>query len=171
MRRWSPSRSPWPPASVLSGSMSKWTLRLRDPHHSGGVSAGSMMFGRQQSGDLSGIGGIPVEGHDIVAGIEIVGTKQLDLSRAGWVTLRERLQANGADLRSGFPLESQTLCRFKEVLRDLMSDKGFLDADITHETRPTFGNRHHLTIKFTIIEGARSRPGRTRNCYRPLNAA
>jgi hypothetical protein len=120
--------------------------------------AGSVTFGRQQSRDLSGIGGTPVEGHDIVAGIEIVGTKQLDLSRAGWEKLRERLQANGANLRSGFPLESQTLCRFKEVLRDLMSDKGFLDADITHETRPTFGNRQHLTIKFTITEGARSRP-------------
>jgi outer membrane protein assembly factor BamA len=117
-----------------------------------------MMFGRQQRGDLSGIGGIPVEGHEIVAGIEIVGTKQIDLSRSGWEKLRERLQANGAHLRSGFPLESQTLCRFKEVLRDLMSDKGFLDADITHETRPSYGNRQHLIIKFTITEGKRSRP-------------
>ena len=40
----------------------------------------------------------------------------------------------------------------------MMSDKGFFDAEITHDTRPTFGNRQHLTLKFTIIEGTRSRP-------------
>jgi len=40
----------------------------------------------------------------------------------------------------------------------VMSDKGFPDAEITHETRPTFGNEQHLTLRFTIIEGKRSRP-------------
>ena len=127
-----------------------------------GVSAcvllvGSIVFGRQQDRDLSGIQGIPVEGHDIVAGIEIVGTKQLDLSRSGWEKLQMRLRENGADLRLGWPLETPTLCRFKEVLRDVMSEKGFLDVAITHETRPTQGNPRHLTLTFTIVEGARSR--------------
>ena len=118
--------------------------------------AGSLVFGQQQ-GELSGIHGIPVEGHDIVAGVEIVGTKQLDLSRSGWHTLDERLRASGAQLRLGWPLENQMLCRFKEVMRDVMSEKGFLDAEITHDTRPTYGNRRHLTLKFTIVEGKRSR--------------
>jgi len=115
--------------------------------------AGSIMFGRQQSGELTGIGGIPVEGHDIVAGVEIIGTKHIDRPE-----LLKRLRSNGAELRLGLPLESQTLCRFKEVLRDAMSDKGFFDAEITHETRLTYGNRQHLTLKFTIVEGKRSRP-------------
>ena len=115
--------------------------------------AGSITFGRQQSGELTGIGGIPVDGHDIVAGVEIIGTKHIDRP-----ALLKRLRANGAELRLGLPLESQTLCRFKEVLRDVMSDKGFFDAEITHDTRPTFGNRQHLTLKFTINEGTRSRP-------------
>jgi outer membrane protein assembly factor BamA len=115
------------------------------------------VFGRQQDRDLSGIHGIPVEGHDIVAGVEVIGTKQLDLSRSGWEKLRERLRENGADLNLGWPLESQTLCRFKEVLRDVMSEKGFADAEVTHDTRPTYGNRRHLTLKFTITEGKRSR--------------
>ena len=117
------------------------------------VLAGSIVVGRQQSGELSGIRGVPVEGHDIVAGIEIVGTTHIDSSK-----IRQRLRSNGAELRLGLPLESQTLCRFKEVLRDVMSDKGFLDADITHDTRPTFRNRQHLTLTFTIVEGTRSRP-------------
>jgi outer membrane protein assembly factor BamA len=113
--------------------------------------ADSSMFGRQQSGELTGIHGVPVDGHDIVAGVEIVGTKHIDFSK-----IRERLRSNGAELKLGLPLESQTLCRFKEVLRDAMSDKGFFDADITHETRPTYGNRQSLTVKFTILEGKRS---------------
>jgi hypothetical protein len=118
--------------------------------------AGSIGVGGQH-GELSGIHGLPVEGHDIVAGVEIIGTKQLDLSRSGWDKLRERLRANGADLRPGWPLESQTLCRFKEVVRDVMSEKGFLDVAISHDTRPTYGNRRHLTLQFTIVEGKRSR--------------
>jgi hypothetical protein len=119
--------------------------------------AGSIVFGQHQERDLSGIHGIPVEGHDIVAGVEIVGTKQLDLSRSGWEKLGERLRANGAHLRPGWPLQHQTLCRFKEVVRDVMSEKGFLDIEITHDTRPTYGNSRHLTLKFTIVEGERTR--------------
>ena len=120
--------------------------------------AGSIVFGRLQDRELSGIDGIPVEGHDTVAGVEIIGTTQLDLSRSGWHKLRERLRANGADLRPGWPLESQTLCRFKEVVRDVMSEKGFLDVEIALETRPAHGDRRHLILKFTIVEGERSRP-------------
>jgi hypothetical protein len=119
--------------------------------------AGSIVFGGQQHPELSGIHGTPVEGHDIVAGIEITGTKHLDVSRSGWQKLRERLQANGADLRLGWPLESQTLCRFKEVVGDLMREKGFLEVEISHDTRPTYGNRRHLTLEVTVVEGPRSR--------------
>lgn len=114
------------------------------------------MFGRQQVGELAGIRGLPVEGHDLVAGVEIVGTKRL--REPYFQSIRERFRSNGADLRLGLPLETQTLCRFKEVLRDLMREKGFPDAEITHESRPTFGDPRHLTLKFTVIEGRRSRP-------------
>jgi outer membrane protein assembly factor BamA len=113
--------------------------------------AGSTVFGDEQ--ELSGIHGLPVEGHDIVAGVEIYGTKQIQHHK-----IRERLRSHGADLRLGWPLESPTLCRFKEVLRDVLREKGFLDAEITHDTRPTYGNPRHLTLQFTIVEGKRSRP-------------
>jgi hypothetical protein len=119
--------------------------------------ATSLVCGRQQERELSGIHGVPVEGHDIVAGIEVIGTKQLDLSPSGGRHFRERLRANGADLRLGWPLESQTLCRFKEVVRDVMIEKGFRDVEIEHDTRPAYGNRRHLIHKFTIYEGERSR--------------
>ena len=132
----------------------------------------SIVFARQQDRDLSGIHGIPVEGHDIVAGIEIVGTKQLDLSRSGWDKLQKRLRANGANLQLGWPLETQTLCRFKEVVRDVMSEKGFLDVEVTHDRRPTYGDWRNVTLVFTIVEGKRSRrTAPTEPCYRLQNAA
>ena len=114
--------------------------------------AGPVVLAGHQHGELSGIHGLPVEGHDIVAGVEITGTRQFEFPK-----IRDRLRSHGADLRLGWPLESQTLCRFKEVLLDVMSEKGFRDAEITHETRPTYGNARHLTLKFTIAEGKRSR--------------
>ena len=80
--------------------------------------AGSIVFGRQQDRELAGIHGLPVEGHDTVASVEIVGTKQIHLHK-----IHERLRSNGADVRLGLPLESPTLCRFKEVLRDVMAER------------------------------------------------
>jgi len=129
----------------------------------------SIAFARQQDHELSGIQGIPVEGHDIVAGIEIKGTKQLLLSGSGWRKLRERLRANGAELRLGWPLESQTLCRFQEVVLDVMNEKGFLDAEISHDMRPTYGDWRNVTLVFTIVEGKRS--GRTAAGASPVSPA
>ena len=114
---------------------------------------GPIMLGhQQQERELAGIRGLPVQGHDTIASVEIVGTKHIPLHK-----LHERFRANGADLRMGFPLETQTLCRFKEVLRDVMSEKGFHDAVITHEVGPTYGDPRDLAIKFTITDGPRSR--------------
>ena len=38
-----------------------------------------------------------------------------------------------------------------------MNEKGFLDAEISHDMRPTYGNPRDLTLEFTIVEGRRSR--------------
>ena len=43
--------------------------------------AGSIVFGRQQVRELAGIHGLPVEGHDTVASVEIAGTKQIHLHK------------------------------------------------------------------------------------------
>jgi hypothetical protein len=72
--------------------------------------------------------------------------------------MRERFRSNGADLRLGLPLETQTLRRFKEVLLDVMREKGFIHAEVTHDSRPTYGNPRDRTLKFTITKGKRSRP-------------
>ena len=116
--------------------------------------AGSTMLGRQQDRELAGIRGLPVEGHDTVAAIEIAGTNKL----SGFQNMRERFRSNGAELRMGLPLESQTLCRFKEVLRDLLREKGYPDAEIAVDRRPTYGNPGDVTLLFTVTEGKRARP-------------
>jgi outer membrane protein assembly factor BamA len=110
---------------------------------------------RAQQGELSGIRGQPVEGHDVIASIEIVGTDHFRFP--GFNKMRERFRSNGAELRLGLPLESQTLCRFKEVLRDVLSEKGYPDAGITLDTKPTYGDRTQLTLMFTVTQGKRSR--------------
>ena len=117
----------------------------------GVVLAVSVVAG-QKAGEPSGIHGVPVEGHDIAAGLEIVGTTQIDVRQ-----IRPRLQRNGGELRLGLPIEGQTLCRFREVLRDVMREKGFPEAQITHQLRPTYGNPQHLTLRFTVVEGNKSR--------------
>jgi hypothetical protein len=38
-----------------------------------------------------------------------------------------------------------------------LREQGFQDVEISHETRPTQGNPRHLTLKFTVVEGKRSR--------------
>jgi outer membrane protein assembly factor BamA len=116
--------------------------------------AGSTMLGHQQNRELAGIRGLPVEGHDTVAVIEIAGTNKL----SGFQNMRERFRANGAELRLGLPLESQTLCRFKEVLRDLLREKGYPDAEIAVDRKPTYGNPADVTLLFTVTEGKRARP-------------
>jgi hypothetical protein len=116
--------------------------------------AGSIAFARQQDHQLTGIHGIPVQGHDVVAGLEIVGTKRVQAHNQEF---RDRLRANGADMRLGWPLESQMLCRYKEVLLDVMREKGFPDVEVTHDMRPTYGNPRDVTLTFTVVEGKRSR--------------
>jgi len=44
---------------------------------------------------------------------------------------RRTVTGNSAQLRLEWPLESQTLCRSKEVVRDVMSEKGFLGVEIS----------------------------------------
>ena len=106
-----------------------------------------------QQGELAGIRGLPVEAHDVIAAIEIAGTNHV----SGFQNMRERFRSNGAELRLGLPLESQTLCRFKEVLRDLLREKGYPDAAIALDMKPTWGDRTQLTLLFTVTEGQRSR--------------
>jgi hypothetical protein len=38
-----------------------------------------------------------------------------------------------------------------------MHEKGYPDAEITHDMKPTYGDRTQLTLMFTVTQGKRSR--------------
>ena len=58
---------------------------------------------------------------------------------------------------SGGPWKRKHCVAFRKSVRDVLNEKGFLDVEISHEARPTYGNPQHLTLEFTIVEGKRSR--------------
>ena len=113
----------------------------------------------------AGVAGLPVEGHEVVAVFEIEGSKHFDLKKA-----EDRFPDEGIHVRMGRPIDGGTLCRIREVVRDVMAEKGFPDAKITHDLArlppKRFGpNAVRLTI--TITEGTRSTAGNA-SSKRPL---
>jgi hypothetical protein len=81
-------------------------------------------------------------------------TDRLEISE-----IEARLRANGIRLRLDGPLDGATACVIKEVLRDLLAERGFADAAVGQRT--TLGPAPDNKVKkvmFTIEEGRRSRP-------------
>ena len=106
-----------------------------------------------QTGTLSGVSGVPVEGHEIIVTVQFAGHGELDFRR-----LDARLQENGIRVRLGRPLESVTLCQLKEVVRDMLAEKGFPDAVITHDLTRALGDPEaHMKLTITISQGERSK--------------
>lgn len=81
-------------------------------------------------------------------------TKQLAITE-----IEERLRENGIRVRLDAPLDGATACVIKEVLRDLLAERGFADAEVGQRTTsvPAPGTKVKK-VTFTIDEGERSRP-------------
>src|SRR4029453_2497621 len=58
---------------------------------------------------------------------------------------------------SGGPWKAKRCVASRRSYWTVMNEKGFLDAQISHDMRPTYGNPRDLTLEFTIVEGKRSR--------------
>src|SRR5687767_9140839 len=104
---------------------------------------------------LSGVAGIPVEGHEIVAIFDVQGSKHID-----WKTVEARFPAEDIRVRLGRPLDSGTICRIKELVRDVLAEKGFTSPEVTHDTIPLPPNRfspNALRLTIHIVDGPRSR--------------
>jgi hypothetical protein len=71
----------------------------------------------------------------------------------------ERLRRYGIRVRLDAPLEGLTLCVIKEMLGNMMAEKGFVDAAVTHSATPVVGAGGSSLVKVTvnIVEGQRSR--------------
>ena len=93
---------------------------------------------------------------DLMA-IEYEGSRQLKVEE-----IDERLRKNGIRVRLDSPLDGATACVIKEVLRDLLAERGFVDAEVTQRT--TLQAERGTTVKkvtFTVHDGERSRVTRS----------
>lgn len=101
----------------------------------------------------SGVAGLPVEGHQIIGAFQVRGSEHLDMDR-----VRVRYPQEGILLRLGRPIESVTICRIRETIRDVMAERGFPDAVVTHELAP-YPPGHDMNavrLVITVEEGRRS---------------
>jgi hypothetical protein len=126
-------------SSLLCGVAFLFSLSVVLPSHAGQKPAG--------------VAGRPVEGHEIIAVFEIQGSKHFDLKKAA-----DRFPTEGINVRLGRPIDGGTLCRIREVVRYVMAEKGFTNAEVRHDLAPLperFGPKAmRLTIR--IVEGPRA---------------
>lgn len=106
-----------------------------------------------QQGRPSGVGGLPVPGHEVIGAFEVRGSKHLDVKR-----LVASLPDEGVLLRLGRPLDSTSICRIREVAKDQMTDQRFPDAVVAHELLPFPPGREHNAVRLviTVTEGRRA---------------
>lgn len=110
----------------------------------------------------SGVAGLPVEGHHIIGAFQVRGSEHVDMDR-----VRARYQQEGVLLRLGRPIEGVTICRIREIIRDVMADRGFPDAVVTHHLAPyPPGGDNTFRLVITVEEGRRSTGGQGRRLPR-----
>ena len=76
------------------------------------------------------------------------GSKQMDRAK-----LDEQLRARSIELRLDSFLDNGTIRRIETVLREMMAEKGFTNAEITHRVTAVAGGPKLVNVTFTIGEG------------------
>jgi outer membrane protein insertion porin family len=80
------------------------------------------------------------------------GSKNIDRTK-----IAEQLKEKGIELRLDSFLDENTLHRVESVLHEMMAEKGFTNAEITHTTTPVAGGPKLVNITFNIGEGPKLR--------------
>lgn len=80
------------------------------------------------------------------------GTKNIDRTK-----IAEQLKERGIELRLDSFLDENTLHRVDAVLQDMMAEKGFTNAVITHATSEVAGGPKLVNVTFNISEGPKLR--------------
>jgi outer membrane protein insertion porin family len=76
------------------------------------------------------------------------GSTKLDRSK-----LDEQLRERGIAMRIDSFLDDDTIRRVKSVVRDVMSEKGFINSDVTHTVTQVMGGPKLVNVTFTIHDG------------------
>ena len=76
------------------------------------------------------------------------GTKRIDRTK-----IEEKLKEAGIALRLDSFLDQGTVRRVESVLRDMMAEKGYQAAEITHKIEPVAGGPKLVNVTFNIADG------------------
>ena len=76
------------------------------------------------------------------------GTKQIDRTN-----IDEQLRARAIELRLESFLDAGIIRRIEGVLREMMAEKGFTNAEVSHSVTPVAGGPKLVNVTFTIGEG------------------
>ena len=80
--------------------------------------------------------------------IDYQGSKAVDRSK-----IEEELKNRSIDLRSDGFLDDRVLRRVEGVVRELMAEKGFTNAEVSHKVTPVTEGSKTVNVTFTIGEG------------------
>jgi outer membrane protein insertion porin family len=84
--------------------------------------------------------------------VQYQGTKQIDRTR-----IDERLRELRLDVRLDSFLDANKVASVKRALREMMAEKGFIAASVTHAVTPVAGGPRLVNLTFTIDEGSKVR--------------
>ena len=76
------------------------------------------------------------------------GTSEIDRA-----AIDEQLRARGIEMRLDAFVDDSTIRRIETVLRDMMAEKGFTDAEVSHEVTEIAGGPKLVNVTFRIGEG------------------
>jgi len=80
--------------------------------------------------------------------VNYTGSKQVDRSK-----IDEQLRDRGIEVRLDSFLDEGTIRRVEGVLRTMMAEKGFTNAEVSHQVTPVSGGPKLVNITFNISEG------------------
>jgi len=80
--------------------------------------------------------------------VQYEGSKQIDRTK-----IEEQLRERGIELRLDSFLDEGAIRRIKTVLRSMMAEKGFTNAEVEHKVTPVAGGPKLVNVTFTVSEG------------------
>jgi outer membrane protein insertion porin family len=89
-----------------------------------------------------------IEERERVKIVNYDGTKQIDRTK-----IDEQLRLRGIELRLDSFVDHGVIRRIETVLREMMAEKGFTNADVTHTITPVAGGPKLVNVAFSIGEG------------------
>ena len=80
--------------------------------------------------------------------VDYTGSKKLETSK-----IDEKLKENNAQIRLDTFIDPALIRKIEGVIRDMMKEKGFQSAEVTHEIKPVEGGPKLVHVTFTMNEG------------------